>query len=143
MAIQISEKLLSEKARKALSNAVSKSQFLRDAIEFYVNSMDAKNTDNFSIQGTLIKEIEELKNMVALLNTNDFISGINENIDAAETSLSVVENKEDSIKHDIVVKKHEQIIPISAAASRTKTIEKDKEEYGSDLDDIPECFRDI
>lgn len=59
MAIQISEKNLSPKAQKALNNAVNKSQFLRDAIEFYVSREYPEAAPDPEIKND-IKEIKEL-----------------------------------------------------------------------------------
>lgn len=54
MAIQISEDKLSEKARKALKNSKNKSQFLRDAIEFYVSSQMPE----------ILTELKEIKQLI-------------------------------------------------------------------------------
>lgn len=54
MAIQISEGKLSEKARKALKNSKNKSQFLRDAIEFYVSSQMPE----------ILTELKEIKQLI-------------------------------------------------------------------------------
>jgi hypothetical protein len=63
MGIQISEDKLSDVAKKALSNANNKSQFLRDAIEFYVRrGLDASTDD------TLKVDIKEIKTMLIALN---------------------------------------------------------------------------
>ncbi len=60
MGIQISENKLSSRAKAALSNAKNKSQFLRDAIEFYVGrDADIVNSD-LSILSNDIKEIKML-----------------------------------------------------------------------------------
>lgn len=61
MSIQISESKLSPEARKALQNAKSKSQFMRDAIEFYVKNRDA------SSDSELLNDIREIKNMLSKL----------------------------------------------------------------------------
>jgi len=54
LAIQISEGKLSEKARKALKNSKNKSQFLRDAIEFYVSSQMPE----------ILTELKEIKQLI-------------------------------------------------------------------------------
>lgn len=59
MAIQISENNLSEKAKKALSNAKNKSQFMRDAIEYYVDSQYP------GLLPELLDEIKEVKKIVS------------------------------------------------------------------------------
>lgn len=72
MAIQISENKLSPKARKALANAKSKSQFLRDALEFYVSRDDVDSSLSSEISPeltSLVSEIKELKSLMKEIAT--------------------------------------------------------------------------
>ena len=62
MGIQITEKGLSSKARKALSNAKNKSQFLREAIEFYVQREEGKEPPH-----DIHDELQEIKTLIGNL----------------------------------------------------------------------------
>lgn len=102
MAIQITEKLLSEKARKFLSKAPSKSQFLRDAIEFYVNSVDPTNTSELCIQGVLMKrlnektkELEEIKEIVSSIKNT--IASPSFRMVVSDTKNTYVNNNNDTV----------------------------------------------
>lgn len=68
MAIQISEKHLSPKAIKALENAKSKSQLLRDALEYYVNrdEIEVASVASDPEMKMDIKEIKELLQNMSL-----------------------------------------------------------------------------
>lgn len=73
MGIQISEHKLSPRAQAALRNAKSKSQFLRDAIEFYVSrDMDSMNT----LLSELMEEIKALSKMLS--SSQQIIAAYNE-----------------------------------------------------------------
>lgn len=73
MGIQISEDKLSPRAQAALRNAKSKSQFLRDAIEFYVSrDMDSMNT----LLSELMEEIKALRKMLS--SSQQIIAAYNE-----------------------------------------------------------------
>lgn len=73
MAIQISESKLSDLARTELNKSKNKSQFLRDAIEYYVRRGDKEsftesprtNNNNEKIE----KDIREIKEMLTNLTT--------------------------------------------------------------------------
>jgi hypothetical protein len=88
MAIQISEKFLSPRAVAALNKAPNKSQFLRDAIEYYVNrgpvniSSRIPGVSDASELQSDIKDIKELLNRIV-----DTTS-----VSAAEVSASQIEN---------------------------------------------------
>lgn len=61
MAIQIDEKHLSEEARRALGNAKSKSQLLRDALEYYVRrGADKSETRSDEQLANDVKDIKKL-----------------------------------------------------------------------------------
>ena len=62
MAIQISEKNLSPLAAKALNNAKNKSQFLRDAVEFYVQR-GIQTGGNHNENG-IRSDLGEIKDMI-------------------------------------------------------------------------------
>lgn len=65
MAIQIDEKLLSPEAKQALENAKSKSKFVRDAIEAYVNS-----------KFYLSEFTKEIKDLLSDITSNDKNSNV-------------------------------------------------------------------
>ncbi len=65
MAIQISEHKLSPEAKKALNNAKNKSQFLRDAIEYYVKR-GKESTDFIKMK----EEIKEIKSLLIQMTSN-------------------------------------------------------------------------
>jgi len=60
--IQITEKGLSSKARKALSNARNKSRFLREAIEFYVQREESEEPSH-----DIHDELQEIKTLIGNL----------------------------------------------------------------------------
>lgn len=62
MGIQITEKGLSSKARKALSNAKNKSRFLREAIEFYVQREESEEPSY-----DFHDELQEIKTLIGNL----------------------------------------------------------------------------
>lgn len=64
MGIQIEENKLSQEAQKALRNAKNKSQFMRDAIEYYVRKEPVAGNFEFS------KDIKDIKSMLATLMEN-------------------------------------------------------------------------
>lgn len=101
LAIQISENHLSPEAVKALNNAKNKSQFLRDAIEFYVNR---KEDDN-----GLKNDIKQIKELLVNIHTVGITSTvINEVCTAADVrqtiNKSVPKNDllNDHIDNDII-----------------------------------------
>lgn len=63
MAIQINEKHLSPEATQALQNAKSKSQFLRDAVEFYVSKEGETSILKKEVD-ILKSDIKEIKNLL-------------------------------------------------------------------------------
>lgn len=79
LAIQISEKHLSKEARNALANAKNKSQFLRNALEFYVKSITVADKDsdnsNFLHNSEVIKDIKEIKDILLRLSSHGEIAG--------------------------------------------------------------------
>ncbi len=77
MAIQIDEKLLSQKAKDALSNSKSKSKLLRDALEAYVRSSAyeaGSSSINVSGDPQLKQDIKEIKEMLLRLTTGEINS---------------------------------------------------------------------
>lgn len=68
MAMQISTNKLSPEAKKAVDNANNKSQFLRDAIEYYVKEHSSqKNIEN---------ELNEIKSLLLKLTSADSNKGL-------------------------------------------------------------------
>lgn len=89
MAIQISEKFLSPRAIAALNKAPNKSQFLRDAIEYYVN----RGPVNISSRIPGISDISDLRDDIK--DIKELLSSIaGTTLDsAAEVSAAQPENK--------------------------------------------------
>jgi|LSQX01.3.fsa_nt_gb hypothetical protein len=100
MAIQISEKFLSPRAVAALNKAPNKSQFLRDAIEYYVNrgpvniSSRIPGISDASELQSDIKDIKELLNRIV-----DTTS-----VSAAEVSVSQIENNPRKLDNHAAIK---------------------------------------
>lgn len=92
MAIQIDpDKHLSLEAKKALDNAKNKSQFLRDAVEYYVRRNDTE----------IKKDLEEIKQLLKQLN-----------VTPAYTEESVIESaitKEKELEEETLKKEIEQL----------------------------------
>lgn len=91
MGIQISEDKLSPLASKALKNAKNKSQFLRDAIEFYVQ--------RGTIDDEIRNDLNELKEMIRKLHTQP-ISNQSTSVDI-DIDVDVVDDSRDNKKPDI------------------------------------------
>jgi len=74
LGIQINENKLSPEAKKALQNAKSKSQFMRDAIEFYVRHMERSCTDGSldDLKGD-IKDIKSMLTKICKINSADML----------------------------------------------------------------------
>lgn len=87
MAIQIDEKHLSPEAKRALNNAKSKSQFMRDAIEFYVS----RNVQNIQVScdSEIKDDIKEIKAMLKKLS----IAGIT--LDEVSSTIKVESSNEE------------------------------------------------
>lgn len=64
MGIQIKEHQLSPEVRKALKNSKNKSQFLRDALEFYVRKSENSNS---IVQNDIQNDIREIKGLLIKL----------------------------------------------------------------------------
>lgn len=67
MVLQLNEKYLSDKARKAVRNIDNKSQLLREAVEFYVNRDEILAYGNSSKEKLIISLIEEIKDLNATI----------------------------------------------------------------------------
>jgi predicted DNA-binding protein len=100
MGIQITEDKLSEKAKEELKNCKSKSQYLRDAIEYYVQY---KHVD----VEVILKEVEVLKRdlkegqeqIISLLKNSSVIPEKPEEISAQEKER--IKNLENAIDNGI------------------------------------------
>ena len=144
MAIQISEHKLSPLAQQALSNAKNKSQFLRDAIEYYVsselNNLDIKE-DIKEIKNILkqlasqtvydetvaTKNEEEKENITVNINSNDDIKKTVDNVNNTESNKQLnIESKE--TKNETINKS------IKSNATKDELTEKQKK-YLEDLID--------
>lgn len=114
MAIQIDEKLLSQRAKEALRNAKSKSQLLRDALEAYVRIEPAKMLNEDIEIRRDIKDIKEL--LIKLTDTQSQFAAANEFIATAEGSKEialsvfdkVVENEQPLNKDKLVENKEDK-----------------------------------
>jgi len=144
MAIQISEHKLSPLAQQALNNAKNKSQFLRDAIEYYVsselNNLDIKE-DIKEIKNILkqlasqtvydetvaTKNEEEKENITVNINSNDDIKKTVDNVNNTESNKQLnIESKE--TKNETINKS------IKSNATKDELTEKQKK-YLEDLID--------
>lgn len=125
MAIQISEKGLSPEAKRALNNAKNKSQFMRDAIEYYVKSGNIQDTVEISCDSEIKEDIKEIKEILKNLSIN---RSALESVTSLDSSLNEIENNNDE----------ETIISSSIGeGGNEEIIETDDE-----LDDveIPDCY---
>lgn len=94
MAIQISEKGLSLKAKEALKNAKNKSQLMRDALEYYV----AYQNDLEKVE----KELSEVKSLlISLSSKNSSVS----NNDLLEKELIKLEVEKEEVASDLDIYK--------------------------------------
>jgi hypothetical protein len=66
MSITLNEKYLSPEAQKALENSKNKSQFMRDALEFYVNRKNVVPSaqGNDDQMDRLLAEMDEMKSLI-------------------------------------------------------------------------------
>lgn len=78
MGIQIDEKLLSEDVKKVLHNVKNKSQFLRDALEFYVKNMNTVNNSSgeCNLNKDLIEDIKDIKSMLLEISKGSNVNTI-------------------------------------------------------------------
>lgn len=103
MAIQISEKKLSPKAQKALSNAKNKSQFLRDAIEHYVSKDIPQITNDPELKED-IKEIKEFLMKIASQKTsNDEVAFTQETFASSQKEIKAEKNLSENKKENQAV----------------------------------------
>lgn len=119
LGIQISEHNLSPEAKEALNNAKNKSQFLRDAIEFYVR----RGEQNKDIE----KDIREIKD---LLKDLAYTGGIS-------ITKSEKEDKSEIIDRTIV----KSIDTERVLTAIDDNSDRNKENSNLEDDDIPECYR--
>lgn len=157
MAIQIDEKHLSVEARRALSNAKSKSQLLRDALEFYVSKNGGMSEIKSDVNNEMVNDVKEIKKMLLEISQNK-IPLVHE-----ESSIGIVDvekvfvNKEEPIKEEIQtrekikieeVEQKELIEVKESIESETEKINsKDEVTYKNKYKDkysvIPKCYEDI
>jgi len=90
VSIQINETKLSPEARKALQNSKSKSQFMRDAIEFYVKHRQTTNTTDPEIK----EDIKQIKEMLKKLCTEGTKVSFTENISSEEVRTEITNEKD-------------------------------------------------
>lgn len=117
MAIQITEKLLSAKAQKALNNAVNKSQFLRDAIEYYVNREPQATASTASIDPDIRNDIQEIKELLQKLTNQP---GVTESAASIEKIVvSAVERKaEIAVANKVITERpKDTVTPIEKTVS--------------------------
>lgn len=126
MAIQISEKHLSPEAKRALNNAKNKSQFMRDAIEYYVKSEKIQNAVETSCYSDIKEDIKEIKEMLKSLSVN---RNVLESITSLDGSLNEIENNNNE---EIIINNS------MGEGDNEEIIEIDNDE----LDDveIPDCY---
>ncbi|MCT4584045.1 MAG: hypothetical protein N4A54_03885 [Peptostreptococcaceae bacterium] len=110
MAIQISEHKLSPQAKKALNNSKNKSQFLRDAIEFYVKR-DQQTDLNSSSDPEMKEDIKEIKDMLLQLSSKsiNFESAVDKDTNI-EINENIVEKTDKKINEEVIEKIDEKII---------------------------------
>lgn len=128
MAIQIRETLLSPLAQKVMNNSKNKSQFVRDAIEFYVQT---KHGGALSHQGILeiSKEIQEIKMMLKLMMVNNLEAeerNIPKNLFKEERIFDPDQNVAvvEKVEQAEVVKQEEENISKSTVSQKTVEIEE-------------------
>lgn len=154
MAIQISEDKLSENARSYLKKAKSKSQFLRDALEYYTKALmnvgneNSENNANY-IDEEVAKDIKEIKEIVlklSLTNNKPYEIVKHENTDNKEKNIDVVNDKEIKPKNSIITNKVENknYIEENIIEAKSEKIEsiKDAEDKLSD-DEREKLERDL
>lgn len=117
MGIQISEEKLSPKAQAALRNAKSKSQFLRDAIEFYVG----RDIAQLSEISELVEEIKALRKMLSDIAASQASSVLISEIDATRNA--------DVLKSKV---SEESIITDKSQSTDTKTSIKNSKDKPGD-----------
>lgn len=146
MAIQITEKHLSPEAKKALDNAVNKSQFLRDAIEFYVRRGQVSECENVGENTTLREELKEIKSILAQLTSNctlidkkssDNISNSSNEISSKEINVSETTCVDKSDSNEEINKPINEIISKVNKSIKSSSIPNEEEED----DVIPECYK--
>lgn len=128
MAIQISEKHLSPEAKRALSNAKNKSQFMRDAIEFYVRRGFDKENIEVSCDSEIRKDIKEVKQEIKELK--EILKNLN-TVTVNETAASI-----ENIVNDLNDTK------LDEDKEENKSEVKGDIEKKDDLDnvEIPDCY---
>lgn len=106
MAIQIDEKHLSVEAKRALSNAKSKSQLLRDALEFYVSKTGGISEIKSDVNNEMVNDVKEIKKMLLAISQNKIplvqeessIGIIEKVFEVKEESIEKIENNIEEIK---------------------------------------------
>jgi len=137
VSIQINETKLSPEARKALQNSKSKSQFMRDAIEFYVKHRQTTNTTDPEIK----EDIKQIKEMLKKLCTEGTKVSFTENISSEEVRTEITNEKdivEIPVINEIKDKEPVQIMDktIKEPEKKTEVINDPiKEEVTGNIDD--------
>lgn len=120
LAIQIDEKLLSEEAKYFLRNAKNKSQFLRDALEFYVRNIRGdistlSNCQQCNFDIDVVNDIKEIKFLLLQQLSNQ----------SSIVNKSPIEVKQDPINIEL---KGEQQYDSKSLNSSTKEVAATKNE---------------
>lgn len=139
MAIQINEKHLSSKAKKALNNAKNKSQFLRDAIEFYVNRESVYE----NIGSDLKEDVREIKELLLKMSIPPLITETAITKESFLTSQSPKSSVQDSSKEIEIDKLKEYAaseVKVEEAINDDGLSEAKKKEIAEMLDNSIDLF---
>jgi len=140
ISIQVDEQKLSTQAAKALKNAKNKSQFLRDAIEFFVQRELPENI----VKQDVRSDLEEIKELIRELHIQSHIAQssqvINSRLNTPENNQAEESTPMTSTVVQDVIKEARQEIAITSLvkhSDKEKTVTKDIEFSSVE---IPSCY---
>lgn len=150
MAIQIDENKISPVARKALANAKSKSQLLRDALEFYVNSRAyitgeteeeaSSEMDLGDFKVDVIQDLQEIKSLILKLSQGSVsMNAVDKNVDKPQivdkkTQITNVPKVEPEPQRETAISKVEHIPNTSSKGAQMT--EEQKRAYEESFDSV-------